>query len=147
MDPQGRSLRGKLNNICMAILCCVIYGKRNRMERFARCKLLGIAMSKILARHQVKTRMIEWNWRILLRILEKHNDNMENYGQDGYRVLPHARMAAKEKVKLFLHWARDGFDEVIDGEEERRLNRILRHLDPDEGRMRLNVSFLLNAAE
>jgi hypothetical protein len=82
-------------------------------------------VGKVLGRHQARTRLIGWNWRILIRVLEQHNDTMTNYGEDLFNDLLACRPASKQLVKVFLRWAKDEFDAVIDGEEERRLHRTL----------------------
>jgi hypothetical protein len=50
---------------------------------------------------------------------------MTNYGEDLFNDLLACRPASKQLVKVFLRWAKDEFDAVIDGEEERRLHRTL----------------------
>jgi hypothetical protein len=54
---------------------------------------------------------------------------MTNYGEDLFNDLLACRPASKQLVKVFLRWAKDEFDAVIDGEEERRLHRALGDLD------------------
>jgi hypothetical protein len=132
LDPRGRSVRDKLSNICVAIVCCIVFRQRTGTEWLARCKNLGTRVGKVLGRHQAGTSLIGWNWRILIRLLEKHNDTMESYGEDLFTDLLECKPASKQLVKEFLRWAKHEFDAVIDGEEERRLHRTLRDLDLDE---------------
>jgi hypothetical protein len=131
LDPEDKkSVRDKLSNICVAIVCCIVF-RREPYQWLIRCKSLGTRMGKILGRHQARTRLTGWNWRNLIKVLEEHNDTMTNYGEDLFTILLDCRQASKNLVKIFLRWAKEEFDTVIDEDEERRLHITLRDLDLD----------------